>query len=101
MKQPPAALRLVGGCFRWVWRVQDSNLGRLSRRIYSPLPLATRATRRHVAVTTLRRIADSAPEGDIGSAGPSVALEPPAGPSSHYSVVEIVILCEDRQRGSG
>src|SRR4051794_34830627 len=28
------------------WRVKDSNLRRLSRRIYSPLPLATRATRR-------------------------------------------------------
>ncbi len=28
-----------------LWRRQDSNLGRLSRRIYSPLPLATRAHR--------------------------------------------------------
>jgi hypothetical protein len=53
-----------------LWRVQGSNLGRLSRRIYSPLPLATRATRRHVVVTTLRRIADSEREGDIGFRGP-------------------------------
>ena len=28
------------------WRVKDSNLRRQSRRIYSPLPLAARATRR-------------------------------------------------------
>ena len=30
--------------FRWWWQVQGSNLGRLSRRFYRPLPLATRAT---------------------------------------------------------
>jgi hypothetical protein len=30
-------------CFGW-WQVQGSNLGRLSRRFYRPLPLATRAT---------------------------------------------------------
>jgi hypothetical protein len=30
-------------CFVW-WQVQGSNLGRLSRRFYRPLPLATRAT---------------------------------------------------------
>jgi hypothetical protein len=29
--------------FGW-WQVQGSNLGRLSRRFYRPLPLATRAT---------------------------------------------------------
>src|SRR5690242_12944280 len=30
--------------FSWWWQVQGSNLGRLSRRFYRPLPLATRAT---------------------------------------------------------
>ena len=30
--------------FRWWWQVQDSNLGRRSRRFYRPLPLAARAT---------------------------------------------------------
>lgn len=39
-----------------VWRVKDSNLRRLSRRIYSPLPLATRATRQGVPT----------PEGGVG-----------------------------------
>ena len=29
--------------FDW-WQVQDSNLGRRSRRFYRPLPLAARAT---------------------------------------------------------
>ena len=38
----------VGGRRTEAWRVKDSNLRRLSRRIYSPLPLATRATRRAV-----------------------------------------------------
>ena len=36
---------LVRGRSCWWWRVKDSNLRRLSRRIYSPLPLAARATR--------------------------------------------------------
>ena len=36
----------VGGRSYRAWRVKDSNLRRLSRRIYSPLPLAARATRR-------------------------------------------------------
>jgi cyclic-di-GMP-binding protein len=38
--------------------VKDSNLRRLSRRIYSPLPLATRATRRAVVLEQFTRTAD-------------------------------------------
>ena len=49
------------------WRVKDSNLRRLSRRIYSPLPLATRATRRAVVPEQLTRTADGVP-GVPGSA---------------------------------
>ena len=41
---PRTALALVKGSFRYWWQVQGSNLGRLSRRFYRPLPLATRAT---------------------------------------------------------
>ena len=33
----------LSSAFDW-WQVQGSNLGRLSRRFYRPLPLATRAT---------------------------------------------------------
>ena len=42
-----------GALLTQVWQVQDSNLRRQSRRIYSPLPLAARATCRvfHPAVT--------------------------------------------------
>ena len=43
------------------WRVKDSNLRRLSRRIYSPLPLATRATRRAVVREQSTRTADDVP----------------------------------------
>src|SRR5206468_5287267 len=43
------------------WRVKDSNLRRLSRRIYSPLPLATRATRRAVVPEKTTRTADGVP----------------------------------------
>ena len=37
--------------FRWWWQVQGSNLGRLSRRFYRPLPLATRATCQEAAAS--------------------------------------------------
>lgn len=43
-KWPLTVYLLVRGRFCGVWQVKDSNLRRLSRRIYSPLPLATRAT---------------------------------------------------------
>ncbi len=36
------------------WQVKDSNLRRLSRRIYSPLPLATRATCRGAPIVVGR-----------------------------------------------
>src|SRR5687768_13627351 len=43
-----------------VWRVMGSNHRRLSRQIYSLLPLATRATRRGAAfAAATERIADS------------------------------------------
>ena len=41
--------------------MKDSNLRRLSRRIYSPLPLATRATRRAVVPEKSTRTADGVP----------------------------------------
>ncbi len=43
-ERPPIASPQIRGR-SILWRRQDSNLGRLSRRIYSPLPLATRAHR--------------------------------------------------------
>ena len=39
---PQQAFRLVGDPLEW--QVEDSNLGRLCRRFYRPLPLAARAT---------------------------------------------------------
>ncbi|GLF97519.1 hypothetical protein SYYSPA8_24500 [Streptomyces yaizuensis] len=41
----PRSAETLTGAVLIAWRRQDSNLGRLSRRIYSPLPLATRAHR--------------------------------------------------------
>lgn len=41
---PPCVSAVQRGSFI-AWRRQDSNLGRQSRRIYSPFPLATRAHR--------------------------------------------------------
>ena len=43
-ERPLTMFPLVRGRSPRVWQVKDSNLRRLSRRIYSPLPLATRAT---------------------------------------------------------
>ncbi len=43
-KRPLTMYLLVRGLLCGVWQVKDSNLRRLSRRIYSPLPLAARAT---------------------------------------------------------
>ena len=41
-------------CFTFWWRVKDLNLRRQSRGIYSPLPLAARATRQgHTSLTAL------------------------------------------------
>src|ERR1700752_203234 len=39
-----AAFPQPAGRFRWWWQVLGSNQRRLSRRVYRPLPLATRAT---------------------------------------------------------
>ena len=49
--------------FRWWWQVQGSNLGRLSRRFYRPLPLATRATCQGTVASdgTVQDSRDSAP----------------------------------------
>src|SRR5690349_24084862 len=52
----------VGGRRTEAWRVKDSNLRRLSRRIYSPLPLATRATRRAVVPEQRTRTVDGVPD---------------------------------------
>jgi hypothetical protein len=38
----------AGGARIFAWQVLDSNQRRLSQRIYSPLPLATRETCRYV-----------------------------------------------------
>lgn len=43
-KAPVTSVSAVHRGLLPVWQVKDSNLRRLSRRIYSPLPLATRAT---------------------------------------------------------
>ena len=64
-RRPPTGE--VGGRRTEAWRVKDSNLRRLSRRIYSPLPLATRATRRAVVPEKSTRTADGVP-GAPGSA---------------------------------
>ena len=58
------------------WRVKDSNLRRLSRRIYSPLPLATRATRRAVVPEKSTRTPDGVP-GSTGNASDSRRREQP------------------------
>ena len=57
---------------RGAWQVKDSNLRRLSRRIYSPLPLATRATCRAPP-----RISDRT---GGGQTGPARSPSGPAGP---------------------
>ena len=51
--------------------MKDSNLRRLSRRIYSPLPLATRATCRvrRGACTRIRQRRNRAPRGPAGRGG--------------------------------
>ena len=58
-RRPPTGK--VGGRRTEAWRVKDSNLRRLSRRIYSPLPLATRATRRAVVPEKSTRTVDGVP----------------------------------------
>ena len=59
------------------WRVKDSNLRRQSRRIYSPLPLAARATRHDAGrgYTGLK---------SLSSAEPATPETPPPAPRARW-----------------
>src|SRR5215472_19362882 len=69
--------------FRWWWQVQGSNLGRLSRRFYRPLPLATRATCQGAAASdgtvqdSRDRHVEDQPTLSLGSGGPTASGGPP------------------------
>ena len=54
--------------------MKDSNLRRLSRRIYSPLPLATRATRRAVVPEKSTRTVDGVPGPPGGAPRPAKGM---------------------------